>query len=58
MDALNVYNDLRFRDKAARIGEKLKTLDKNSEEYKDTLLQYNAYVENIGTKELVPQLMS
>jgi hypothetical protein len=55
VDGLKLYNDMRFRDKAVSTSEKLKSIaDKESKEYKDLLSLYNAYVANIGTKELLP----
>jgi len=54
VDALNLYNDMKFRDKAENAADKLKGLDENSPEYQNLLTQYNAYRSNIGTKELKP----
>lgn len=54
VDALKLFNDMKFREKAINMSEKLKGKDKNSEEYKKLLAQYNAYVDNIGTNELKP----
>jgi len=57
VDALKLYNDMKFRDKATNAAEKLKGMDKNSDEYKNLLAQYNAYMSNIGTKELKPSAL-
>jgi hypothetical protein len=54
VDALKLYNDMKFREKASNAAERLTGMDKNSEEYKKLLAQYNAYSNNIGTKELKP----
>jgi len=54
VDALKLFNDMKFREKATSLSDKLKGLDKNSDEYKNLLAQYNAYIGNIGTKELLP----
>jgi hypothetical protein len=54
VDALKLYSDMKFRDKATTVADKLKGMDKSSKEYQDLLAQYNAYVNNIGAKELKP----
>jgi hypothetical protein len=54
VDALKLYNDMRFRDKALNASENLKKLDKSSVDYQKLLMQFNAYIANIGTKELQP----
>lgn len=56
--ALELYNDMKFRDKAMSVAGKLKTMDKNSDEYKNLFSQYEAYVNNIGSKELKPPPLS
>lgn len=58
IDALQLYNDMKFRDKATAAAEKLKAMDKNSAQYKTLFTQYNAYLTNIGTKELKPPALS
>jgi len=54
VDALKLYNDMKFREKASNVAEKLKGMVKGSEEHNNMLVQYQAYVNNIGTKELKP----
>jgi hypothetical protein len=54
VDSLKLYNDMKFREKALNLADKLKTLDKASKEYPSLLNQFNAYANNIGTKELKP----
>ncbi len=56
VDALKLYNDMRYRDKALHSAERLQAMDKNSEEYKELFAQFNAYIANIGMKELRPAL--
>lgn len=57
-EALKLYNDMKFRDKAINLAKSLKESDKNSEDYKNKLNLYNAYVKNIGTKDLAPPDLS
>lgn len=54
IDALKLYNDMKFREKASNVAEKLKGMVKGSDEYNNMLVQFQAYVSNIGTKELKP----
>ena len=54
VDALKLYNDMKFREKASNVAEKLKGMVKGSGEYNNMLVQFQAYVSNIGTKELKP----
>ncbi|UVT18565.1 MAG: hypothetical protein H8K03_12080 [Nitrospira sp.] len=54
VDAFKLYNDMKFRDQAINQADKLKEIDKATDDYKSQLSLYNAYVKNIGTKELRP----
>jgi hypothetical protein len=56
VDALKLYSDMRFREKAVDAAERLKRLEKDSEEYKKLLAQYDAYLNNIGTAQLKPSV--
>ncbi|MCS6265144.1 MAG: hypothetical protein H8K11_15425 [Nitrospira sp.] len=57
VDALKLYNDMKFREKASNIAENLKAAVKGSEQYNNMLVQYQAYVNNIQTKELKPSTL-
>lgn len=51
IDALKLYNDLSFRNKALELKEEMELLDnKESEEYKELLKKYEAYKKNIQTE--------
>jgi hypothetical protein len=55
--ALSLYNDMIFRDKATAASRKLgKITDKNSAEYKDLQALVEAYLANINASELKPDL--
>ncbi len=54
IDAMKLYNDIKFREKAMTIGTKMKGLDKASKQYQDLLTQYNAYLGNIENDALKP----
>jgi hypothetical protein len=53
-EALKLFNDVKFREKALELTEQLEDLDKASTEYKNLELQLKACVANINTKELRP----
>lgn len=54
VDGLKLYNDMKYREKAGSVADRLQGLDKESKEYQELVAQYQAYVKNIGTKELKP----
>jgi hypothetical protein len=55
MEALKVYNDWRFRQRADRMAEELQGLRKGSSEYKQMKKEYDATVANILNKALKPK---
>ena len=55
--ALSLYNDMVFRDKATAAATKLgKITDKESKEYRDLQAQVDAYIANISTEVLKPKV--
>lgn len=55
--ALSLYNDMVFRDKATAASRKLSRIaDKQSQEYKDLQALVEAYIANISAAELKPKV--
>lgn len=57
VEALKLYNDMKFREKATNVAERLKGMDKKSAEYKNLAAHYDAYISNIGIRELKPSAL-
>jgi hypothetical protein len=55
VDALKLYSDMRFLDKAKNLASKIKTMPDGSPERVAMQAQYDAYVKNISTPELQPE---
>ena len=55
MDAVGLYNDWQFKEKAEALKAKLDAAETGSEEKKKLQEQYDAYVANIQTEELKPE---
>ena len=54
--ALSLYNDMVFRDKATAAATKLgKITDKESKEFRDLQAQMDAYIANINADVLKPK---
>ncbi|MDC7996901.1 hypothetical protein [Gilvibacter sediminis] len=51
-EALELYNDLKYREKANELSKKLNELDENSQEYKSVQKLLEAYKKNIQTELL------
>lgn len=54
MDAVGLYNDWQFKEKAEALEAKLDAAELDSEEYNKLKEQYDAYVANIQNKDLKP----
>jgi hypothetical protein len=55
MDAVGLYNDWQFKEKAEALKAKLDAAEPDSEEYNKLKDQYDAYVANIQTEDLKPE---
>jgi hypothetical protein len=55
MDAVGLYNDWQFKEKAEALKPKLDAAEPDSEEYNKLKTQYDAYVANIQTEDLKPK---
>ena len=55
IDAIKVFNDVRFRREADRLSSELKGIDSNSEEGQALKKRFDALIANIGDQLLKPK---
>lgn len=55
MEALSLYNDVKYRSEADKLEKSMSKVDKNSQEYKKLKEKYDALIKNIGNEELKPK---